>query len=108
MSFIGEVSGTVERVLTGGRTPGVVVKYHEDGAQYPDRVTVWLNDNDAPHVGESVIYSGTVRVRLSKPNAEGKVYANATINNPERLYAGGADGPNSGGDFGGGPDGEPF
>lgn len=93
MGFQGKVYGQVERVLNGQRSTGVVVKYTEEGAQYPDRVTAWLasdevSDYGTPEVGDWVTYLGDVRARLSKPNAEGKVYVNVSLNNAVSVVEG--------------------
>ena len=73
-----QVAGLVGRVGQAKNGPYLVVEVQRDGAQYPDRVTVWGLDGVE---GERVAVKGWLSWRKSE--RDGKTFVDVSLNRPE-------------------------
>ena len=73
-----QVAGTIGRIGQAKNGPYAVVEVAREGAQYPDRVTVWGLE---AATGDRVAVKGWLSWRKSE--RDDKVYVDVSLNKPE-------------------------
>jgi hypothetical protein len=83
MALIKIESGRVVRHV-GTRGSFAVEEYKTlpDGRTFPIQYTVWHDGYPTVEIDGIVQVLGELSVKISEPNAAGKVYANISVNNP--------------------------
>lgn len=78
------IGGTVADVRHGKTGLYLWVEVQREGAQYPDRVTIWGLNNTSFSKGDRVKAKGWLSWQRSQAD-DGKVYFNVSMNKPEII-----------------------